>query len=300
MDNGRNMGNRVMPEERPLLAPVSQLETAGAPRVTVTTAFRRHWWLVLISVALLATIALAIGLTRTPVYTAETTLSVGRVSDTSAASLTGFTTAARGIADTYSRSIGSSEIIEPAAKQLDLDPAAVEGQVSATPVPESSVISLRAESSSPEGAVLIANKVGDSLVSYSKRVANSERETEALLGRYEAAVRQLERKRQAAQTAAESFASLESQSAADDLARAQAAKQGAQARANGLQAAYQGAQEAGGSAAIADVIERANSTTSDRTSYLGLLLVIAVVAGLAIGLSLALLRANLQARRLLT
>lgn len=300
MDNGRNVGRHVMPEEGPVLAPVSQLETSGAPRVTVSTAFRRHWPLVLVSVALLVTLALAYGLTRTPVHTAQSTLSVGRVSDASAASLTGFTTAAAGIADTYSRTIGSDAIIDPVAKELNVDPASLEGKVSATPTPESSVITLQAEGSTPAAATLTANRVSDSLVRYSKRIANSERETERLLGRYESSVRQLERKRQAALAASTAFAADDTTSAETALANATAAKQAAQARATGLRAEYQAVQEAGGSAAIADVIERPNGTTSDRGSYLGLLLVIAVVAGLAIGLALALIRTTLQARRLLT
>jgi capsular polysaccharide biosynthesis protein len=299
MDNGHELIRQPYRGDGPPLPPVAQLETALVPRVSVSAAFRRHWVTVLTPVAVLMVLAVILAANRVPTYTAETTLAVGDVSETSAAALAGFTSASRSIADTYSRSIDSEDIIDPAARRLGADPDLIKAQISATPVPESSVMAIRAESGSGQTAVAVANEVANSLVRYSRSVAESEEATESLLDRYEQAEVQAQNARAEAQAAFETFGAIETPEAQEELSNARAAEQAAELRAEGLRAAYQSTQEAGGSAALAEVINPARGADSDRTSYLGFLLVIAVVAGLAIGLALALIRANLQARRLL-
>lgn len=299
MDNGRDLIHQPQRDDAPALPPVLQLEAVSVPRVTVSAAVRRHWLTVLIPVVVLMALAVALAATRTPSFTAQTTLSIGDVSSTSEAALAGFTGATRAIADTYSRSIDRDEVVGRVARRLNADPEAIKAQVSAAPVPESSVMAVRAETSSNQGSVVLANEAADSLVRYSERAADSQERNEELLADYEEAVIELEQARVEAEAARETFAALETPKAEADFTQAQAAKQAAEVTANGLRAAYQATQPAGGSAAVAEVIEPATAADSDRLSYLGFLLVVAAVAGLAIGLALALVRANLQARRLL-
>lgn len=282
-----------------MLAELPQLETARPPRPSVSGALRRHWRIAILPVIVLVAVALAAGYLRAPTYTAEVELAIGQVDSAVPGALGGFTAAVRSLTDTYSRSIRSDEIIEPAAQRLGVDPDDIRYQVTAAPVPESSVMGITASTSSPVGAVELANVTAASFVRYTEENRRSNPESDRLFAEYQRASASVEEEKDAVKLAREEKQLLRSEEADDAVTDAKAAADAADLRRDSLRAAYQVSLQASAGIAVADVIEPALGASSDRFSVLQLLLFIAVAAGLAIGVALALLRANWQTRRVL-
>jgi hypothetical protein len=84
----------------------------------------------------------------------------------------------------------------------------------------------------------------------------------------------------------------------DALTEARSNATVAKLRLSTLQSAYQMSRQSAGSAALVEIIERAVEGRSDGARVTQFLLFVAVLAGLAVGIALALLRAHRQARLL--
>lgn len=119
-------------------------------------ALRRHWLVAALAVLLLTLAGVAVGLTRPITYTGETRLAVGK-GEMSALNIPGYPTAAKEMASNYSRWVTDQGVsgIKPPAGTISL---------SASPIPESSVIRIEATSTDPDTAVKASQTAADALV----------------------------------------------------------------------------------------------------------------------------------------
>ena len=241
-------------------------------------AMRRHWRFVLAPIVGLLTLALLVGLVRTPTYTARTRLAVGGLNATNPASLTGFADAAQQLAQTYSRSVQGDGVVGDVARRMNARPEQVRPHLSAAPIPETPVFSLAATSGSPDGAIRLSTLASQALVGEVDRA--SQADPARLLNEYRTA--ELEREQVSSRVDA-----LAATGGAG-LAAAQAELLAAQARATSLRNAY-GVSEQSGTVPL-QVIQRANQASSDSLSVLQLLAFVAVVLGLILGMAIALFR----------
>jgi capsular polysaccharide biosynthesis protein len=241
-------------------------------------AMRRHRSFVLVPVVGLLALALIAGLTRTPTYTANTRLAVGGLSTTNPASLTGFADAAQQLAQTYSRSVQGDGVVGEVARQTGATPAQVRSHLSAAPIPETPVFTLEATSDSSDGAIRLSNLASKSLVAQVESASQSN--PTRLLDEYRAA--EVERQRISNRVNALSA------TGGTSLVEAQAELLAAEARTTSLRDAYGLSQKSG--TVPLQIIQNADRASSDRLSVLQLYAFVAVIAGLVLGMALALFR----------
>jgi uncharacterized protein involved in exopolysaccharide biosynthesis len=267
---------------------------AHAPQVRISWALRRYWITALLPLVLLVTAAVLVGVTRKPNYTAETRLTAGRVdSGTPTSALAGFTAATQSLAETYSRSIHSGEILRTVAHDTGAPPSLVSSKVTAAPIPNTPVFKVTAEASSPALATKLSVLSSEALVHDVSRSVRESRQSDALFSEYKAAAAQ-------ENLARERYESYEAGSASpEELAAARADLKGAFLRADALKESYLASNQNQSGTAVPEIIGRASGATSDRWRILQILLFVAVVAGIVVGTALALVRGRREARRLL-
>lgn len=269
---------------------------APPPRVLMWDAVKRQILVVLIPTILLLGVGIFIGLHRAPQYTAEARLTVGRL-DVDPASLATFASATQSLASAYSRAVEAPAVLDPVARRTGLTPDQVRGGVSASPVPESPVIRVQATRDSEDSAVAVANATSDALVRYTTTLNRTDGDSRRLLAQYRAAALErstLERRRDRLVRRDGVGRNSVSRSA---LNRADADLETAKLRAGSLAAAFQASEQGLGSSKLVDVLTSATGASSDRSSKLQLLALAGGLAGLLVGLALAILRANRLARR---
>jgi capsular polysaccharide biosynthesis protein len=240
--------------------------------------------------------AVVIGMTRTPVYTAETQLNVG---DTALPN-TSVGQAVEGnqlLASIYARLITAQQVTDGAAEALGVEPSEVEGKLSATPIPESSVIGVEATADSAQTAVDVANAGGNALIEHVAAINNDTTRSDQLLSQFQEAVKRetdaqaLLEQRQAtfnADPTAESEAALTNAGAAFEAAKLER---------QSLEDVFRTSQEGLSSDRGMQVVSTATSASSDRSSVLQRLVFIGLLGGIAAGIALATIRANSTNRR---
>jgi capsular polysaccharide biosynthesis protein len=242
---------------------------------------------ILVIVVLLAFVggALAIALIRSPKYTAESRINVGRV-NVPPYTLQGVIIGNQSLAQSYSRAISAPDVANAAARAAHLSPATAVSNLTATPVPQSTVIRIRATSESERGAVGLANGASRGLRAYVIKLNHNAQGTEVLdeYGRSLRAVAAARRRLGAAGTASAR------QRAGFQLQTAEL-----KAKTLGQQYQFQAGNEAPPN--LVQVLAPAVSATSDFSSRLQELLLVGAVAGLCVGIALALLRSNLELLR---
>jgi uncharacterized protein involved in exopolysaccharide biosynthesis len=267
------------------------------PAVTLGAAARRHWWLVAVPVVVVLGIAFAAAYQRSPTYSADTRLGVGQLDTSAPANLAGFTSATQALAETYSRAIRGDAVVGAVARELRTNRDDVKRRSSAAPIPQTAVFRVTATGTSPEQAVRLANAASDALVAYTAREAASTPQSAGLLRAYRRESARLDRHRARIERLAERYRVQPTDANRRRLgpARALAAAVALRLKAVGLE--YGASRHAPGSTALAYVIEHATGATSDRYRIMQLMLFVAGLAGLTIGLALALLRGKRAARR---
>jgi capsular polysaccharide biosynthesis protein len=275
------------------------LETPYSPRVGVGSAVRRHPVLVIAPVVVLVALAAAASYARTPNFTADARLAVGRLDASTPSSLAGFTAATQTLAERYARSVRGDAVIDPAAEALGVKSSTIRYRVSAAPIPETPVFRIRAQAETPEDATALANTVSESLVRHSQDVATrTGPASRRLLQRYRRVALRFSRLDEALSDRRSDYGEFPGPTTRDALAEARSAVTVAKLRLNTLQTAYETSTQSAGSAALVEIVERAVNGRSDRSRVTQLLLFVAVVGGLTIGIAFALLRANRRARNL--
>jgi hypothetical protein len=271
--------------------PLVQYQTTSQPqpRLSVLQAVQRSIPLVILPVALLVAVALAVGLLRSPTYTSEARLNVGGLNLTTQ-TLAGYTTAVQQLAVAYSRAIDAAPVIRPVARKLGVTPRYVADHVSATPIQGSPVIRIRGTSKNGAEARRLADAVSISVVDYAIRLNRGSGTSARLLREFKIASKQMQDAGTEARQLKPSDPRYTQAKLREDIARLRAQTAGT---------LYQ--QSVSGQT-MTNLVQRlapAAPPTNDRNSVLQQLLAGALIAGLLIGVGLAMLRANrLTLRRL--
>jgi hypothetical protein len=257
-------------------------------------AFLRHPFLTLLPVLLLVGGAVYFGTTRDAKYTAHARITVGRT-DVPAAILQNAAFGNQVVAGTYARGIAAPPVIRATARRIGLTPGVTRKRLTASTVPESTLIDVQGVGSSADGATALANAGANALIRYVGRIASSDdakrllrqyRVAQAEVRRLEVRVQQLRRSKKADSTT---------------IARAQLHVDTADLEATQLANLYRAETTADETAgAHLTLLAPAGEAKSDFRSVLEQLIAIAVAAGLVLGFGFALLRTNwgvLRARR---
>lgn len=259
------------------------------PKLGVLQAMWRSLPLVVLPVLVLVAAAIAYGLTRSPTYTSEARLNVGGLNLTQV-SIQGYTAAVSQLAVAYSRALDATAVIDPVSHETGLSKSAVVDHISATPVEGSPVIRIRGTSKDADEARRLADSAASSLTAYARRLNSRSSSTDDLRRRYIRASRRYRAAR-----------ALIARLKLNDPRRKRAS---VRADVTHLEqqtaAALYGQSQAG--QATTNLVQRlapAAPATSDRDQVLERLLAAALIAGLLIGIGLAVARSNrVAARRL--
>jgi capsular polysaccharide biosynthesis protein len=260
------------------------------PRVSAFDALRSYWWLMVLLGALGAAAAFyVVKSERGPVYSAEARMSVGRV-DVATQSIPGFSTASQLLADSYSRAIIANKVVQATADKTGVPVATVADHLTASPIPESGTVRVRATAHDPAQAVAVANAGADALSSYVRELNKFNPDADRLLKSYQTASRKhaiAVAKRQKlklrtppakiAKADALAAQTLLEQQTAGDLYRA---SQAGQAAPNVLQ-----------------VLAYSARAKSDKSSFEQRAAFAGAVGGLLVGLFFAMVIARVRARR---
>lgn len=130
--------------------------TAAPERRSALVPLITQWKTTLAVVALCLLAALALSMLRKPVYTAETRLAVG-AGEMSTLAIPGFPTASADLASSYSRWVTMNGVAGTPVPEGT-------SSLMASPIPESNVLRIEAESANPDTAVAAAKLAGDKLV----------------------------------------------------------------------------------------------------------------------------------------
>lgn len=277
-----------------------QTESPGprwVPRVDALTAARRYWRLVVALTVLLTSAGVAAALVQHPIYTAHARLAVGRIDVSAPGAVGGFAFATQALAAQYSRAIDAVAVTRPVARQTGLTAAEVASRLRASPIPQSPVIRVMADGTTPQEAVLLANAASEALVSFTTRLNRSNPDTARLLRQFMNLSRQVIglgarvadlHRRQVANPDPVKRQRLSK--ARVDLGVAELEKQT-------VRTAYSASTTSQASTELLQILTPAETAASDRSKRLQLFGFIGFVVGLALALALATLRANAVVRR---
>lgn len=252
------------------------------PRLGVLQAVQRHLLLVLLPVVLLAGAAVAYGLLREPTYTSEARLNVGGLNLTQQ-SIEGYTHAVEQLAVAYSRAIDATAVVDPVSRQTGLSPVEVADRISATPIQGSPVIRIRATSSDSTEARVLADLAAGGLVSYAVELNSGNDQSSGLFRRYVRASEDYRAARIAASRLKPSNPRFRRAQVRSDVALLKQRTAGA---------LYQQSLAGQATTNLVQKLAPAAPATDDRMSVLQRLLAAALIAGLLIGVGLAVWRAN--------
>jgi capsular polysaccharide biosynthesis protein len=132
------------------------------PYVSPGRSARNHWQLIVVFTMLGVLLGAAFGFLRTPTYTAESRLVVGKTAQLSnLASIPGLDAAGQSLAASYSRLVGTDAVLNDTAKRLG---GSIDGSLSASPIPLSPVVLVEASAKSREQAVALAKAGSAALI----------------------------------------------------------------------------------------------------------------------------------------
>ena len=264
-------------------------EQANFGRMPLLLALRRHIVLAILPVLLLVGAAVAIGLAREPEYESEARLNVGGLNLTQQ-SIEGYTTAVQALAVSYSRAIHATDVVEPAAAEVQITPREAVDRTSATPIQGSPVIRVIATGEDSAQTVRLADATADALVEYAEELNSGAGQSPQLLKRFRAASRELraigsDLRRARRRNRERTVRRLEAQ---EDIARLEMQVAGT---------LYQNSQSGQATIGLVQKLAPAGRAKSDRDEYLRKLVAGGAVGGLLIGIGLAVWRGNAVARR---
>jgi hypothetical protein len=269
---------------------VSRREPAPAPqsqhRLPVLDALRRHWIIALLPVVVLVGAAIAYGLEREPEYESEARLNVGGLNLTQQ-SVEGYTVAVQQLAVAYSRAIHATGVVAATSRATGLPPTEVVDRVDATPIPGSSVIRVITTGGSAGQTRQLADASSAALVDYAIKLNSGRVASRRILDRFRRASLKLSEEQAKLRRTRRERARREQRTRVDI------------ARLNRDTAAFLYGQSQNGQAftELVQQLAPAEPSKSDRDDVTKEFAAGAAIAGLLIGIGLALMRANALARR---
>lgn len=259
-------------------------------QVGVLEAMRWYWRLVLIPVVLLVGAGLALGLLRAPVYTATANLNVDFGAQ-NPSSLSGSVTAAQALADSYARAVDATPVVLEVARKTGIPREEVTDHMSATPIPDTTVVKVSGTADSADAATKLANVSGTALTRYIATLNGTRQGSTPVLAEFRQAESVYQdRLRRQEELAARVEANPSDEAAGQELQRARVKTQVALLKKNSVGELYGTSQQA--YVAPLRFLNVATSASSDRLSRLQLLGFIGLIAGLAVGAALATVKAN--------
>jgi capsular polysaccharide biosynthesis protein len=269
----------------------------STPRPTVVQALRRYWFLVLFPAIVLGGAGAALALKRAPTYTSEASLNVGKA-DPNSPSFGGFVTAASGLAAVYSRAVDAPGVIGPVSQKLHLSEGLVAQRLSATPVQDTPIIRVIGTAPSASAAESAANAGAGQLIRYVTSTNRENPDASRLYAQYRDVARQ---KANSDMALVQDHKQLDNDPGNPVLqARVEhdtAMGNALGLRLNALNGAYVAAEAGQSSTQVVTPLTTATAASSDRSSKLQTVAGTGVLAGLVIGVLLAMWRANSVARR---
>lgn len=265
-------------------------------RVAVQDAVRRNLPLVVGPALLFVLFAVVIGMVRTPVYTAQAQLNVG---DTALPN-TSVSQAAQGnqlLASIYSRLITAEQVTTAAAATLNVEPSTIEGALSASPIPESSVIRVEATGPDGQGAVDVANAGSAALIQHVASINSDRTRSDQLLREFEESVKRATDAQALLDQRRATFEASPTGANETALTNAGAAFERAKLERDALDDSYRESRAGQVSDRDIQTVTSATGATSDRSSVLQRLVFIGLLGGLGAGVALATVRANSTSRR---
>lgn len=264
-------------EAPPSLPPDS--DPTGRLHISLGEALRRYPLVAIVSALALAAAGTVLGLHRKPVYTATSQVVVEPLAPT-VVQLSGAVQAAEDLAVNESRLIGSDAITSPLAQQFHLSELHVANHLSATPIPNSTVVKISAESNSETGAVALANAASEKFAAYTSAALQTNTIAKRLLKAYTAAALAYRRALGAQER-------LGTKAAKQLRLEAGAAVDAAKIREQALSQQYQNLVQSHSTAPTITPFVFATNASSDRTSKLQTYILAGVLVGLLIGCALA-------------
>jgi len=259
-------------------------------QVGVLEAMRWHWRLVLIPVVLLVGAGLALGLLRAPQYTATANLSVDFGAQ-NPSSLSGSVTAAQALAESYARAIDATPVVHQVSRKTDTPRSEVADHISASPIPDSTLVKVNGIGDSADAATRLANVSATALTRYIATLNGTRQGSAPVLAQFRQAESVYQdRLNHQEELAARAAANPSDETTARELQGARVKTQVALLKKNSVGELYGASQQA--YVAPLRFLNVASSASSDRLSRLQLLGFIGLVAGLAVGAALATVKAN--------
>jgi uncharacterized protein involved in exopolysaccharide biosynthesis len=303
---------RAMPQALPsheMDAPPQSLSEIPR-RPTVGDAMRRWWPLVVIAALVCAGVGAKYAHSRKQEFQATASLSVGLL-DLNTQSVPGFATGGEIVASGFSRSVQTDDVILPVARRLHMPPGEVRARVSSTSVPSSPIFTVSAIGPSQPAAVDLANAVSHSMVAYGRSHSGSQDNSAALLQRYRAAVRELNKAKSrvanlrsrgsststATGTASTTSTASTTASSSRALSQAKADVEAQHLRVQAIGELYRSQTGQPQTGAVVQPLVNAQSASSDRKSRVELYAAVGGLAGLCLGTGLAVLLTGWRYRR---
>jgi capsular polysaccharide biosynthesis protein len=147
---------------------------------------RNHWQLITVFALLGVLLGAAFAFVRSPTYTAEERLVVGKTAQLSnLASVPGLDVAGESLASSYSRLVNTDEVQAATAKKLG---GVLDGSISASPIPDSAIVRLDATAPSQEHALAVAKAASAALVDAVEKLNRQQNQSaEDILDKFNAA-----------------------------------------------------------------------------------------------------------------
>jgi hypothetical protein len=258
----------------PLYPPIVESERGPGP---VLAAVLRRWYLVLIPMLLLAGAAYALSEQRDPTYTAEARLNVGGFNIT-AESLPGFAGGAYLLSGAYSRAAYGDDVLNPVSRRLGITPLALANALDVSPVKDSPIIRVSADSTSAGRSVAMANLTADALQRHARTLARTNPDSQRLFADFKRAAADLRKAEAAARLARRHHRGV---------SRAETTVELAQLRKNSVAGLYQTSLGGQATTNAVQLIAPARDAKSDASSYRARLLAAGLLGGFAIGFVIA-------------
>lgn len=287
--------------QRPPMGPEPRRYLSGeAVAPSPWQAVRAHPALFVLPALLLLVVGFVVGLQRSPAYGADTRLIVGRI-DVESQAVPGYVAANQSLAGTYARLVETDAVGQLVADQLHLPLKQVSGHLKATNIPESAIILVSASAPDKKTALALDGAATSALSRYVASTNSDAATSNAVLQQYQQASEAYNRatvQRDSARAAINSYRANVSSSATpptsltDNYASAQASVDRAQLQVNTLQQSYSDSLRVGTQRGDLTILSAPTASGSDRLAFTEKAAGGGLVAGLVIGLALAMSRSR--------
>jgi succinoglycan biosynthesis transport protein ExoP len=260
------------------------------PLLDLPRGLRRFWWLILGLALLLGAAGVYVGSKRGATYTAAASVNVGRV-DIRSQALPGYMSAAQALASSYSRVATGDRAAAAIGARLHLSPQTVADRLTAAPVPKAPIFTIIARGPSAAAAIGLANAATNQITRYVSSTNAGDAAATGILNAYR------KEARRAASLKLEIQRLRGQGSPQHTISRTQLALQTSRVRLQGLSTQYQAQSQEVLSTAGIEVLNRPTRALSNHTKTIKQYGGAGAVAGLLLGVALALGLERLTTRR---